>query len=333
MTSWVHLFSKFSSEVLLFEALLLCAGIAAYSAWVILKKRREILAEEQIPGSVVKVYLSELISEAEQMRGQLYGLLKASGVSIEMPTGVAAPTVRVTTAPTTPTAAGATAGAPDPATLEKVLVLENKMREQTQAMELLVSEKTRIERELVAAKTSRPQAAAAPGAADNSAELKQRIQVLEAKLEEYSVIEDDLANLKRLQQENAQLRAQVGQPGAAAPAPAPSPAPAAAAAKPAPAPAPEAPAPAPAAIEPVAFPTLEPSLSAAPAEPAGEPAFAALAEQVEQSLPKAEAAPAAETPAASPAAPAAAAATAPASDDSKKNEADLLAEFEKMING
>ncbi|MEK7692360.1 MAG: hypothetical protein AAB425_15200, partial [Bdellovibrionota bacterium] len=43
----------------------------------------------------------------------------------------------------------------------------------------------------------------------NQAALMDKIKSLEDRLAEYSVIEDDLANLKRLQQENTQLRGEL----------------------------------------------------------------------------------------------------------------------------
>ncbi len=359
VTSWVHLFSKFSSEALLFEAFLVCAGIALYAAWYIFKKRRELAAEEQIPGSVVKVYLNELITEAEQMRGQLYALLKASGGKI--PEGFHLPSHGAESHAAVQAAAQAAAhsahvetsasSSPNPELLAKVVMLEARMKEQAQAMETLVSEKVRIERDLELAKSSASRGVTGASSSDESAELRRKIQALEAKLSEYSVIEDDLASLKRLQQENSALKQQLSQKPEPAPAPAPAPVVAAAPApEPSPAPAPE-PAPAPQIAEIAPTPELSPEaeLVAAPVPepvvegsseislPSLEPQvssaqFDALTEQVDQSL-KAEAkdpvapAPAEAAPAAASPAPA-----APA-EEPKKSEADLLAEFEKMING
>ncbi|MFN7683924.1 MAG: hypothetical protein ACK5QT_00740 [Oligoflexia bacterium] len=352
MTSWVHLFSKFSSEALLFEALALCLGIASYSAWVILKKRREISLEDQIPGSVVKVYLTELLTEAEQIRTQLHGLLKVSGGTL--PAGMQASSPEssaalLATLQSQRSLMAGGAGGADPATLEKVLSMEGKMREQAQAMELLIAEKSRIEKELILAKAGGSKTAGSGDSISGSDDLVNKIQSLEAKLAEYSVIEDDLANLKRLQQENAYLRSQLAQganAGAAPTAGAGAPAPQTAAAAPAPAPAAEAtqtapaPAPAPAAAATQTAPAPAPAAAAAaqtppPAAEAAAPAAAAqaspgqdsldqLAKQVDQSL-------AAATPAST-----ASPSSKPSSDgisDDKKSESDLLAEFEKMING
>jgi hypothetical protein len=169
--------------------------------------------------------------------------------------------------------------------------------------------------------------------------LQQKIKELEGRLSEYSVIEDDLANLKRLQQENTQLKSTLASKGIAEPAPPAS----AAAPTPDSVPAPavtSAPSPAiPAAVAAVA-PTA-PAPAAAPEVPApvsdaDEPApdvFAALANQVEDSLPAA-ATPPAEGAAAAPAAdgtPPPEGAETPAA--ANNTEADLVAEFEKMLKG
>jgi hypothetical protein len=99
-------------------------------------------------------------------------------------------------------------------------VLEAKLAEQAKQIENFVTEKSRVEQELAAAKANG--GTTAPGIAVDDSKLKEKIAQLEAKLAEYSVIEDDLANLKRLQQENTSLKAQLGgkaAPGAAAATP------------------------------------------------------------------------------------------------------------------
>ena len=93
---------------------------------------------------------------------------------------------------------------------------------------------------------------------------------LKDKLQEYSIIEDDLANLKRLQQENEQLKKSLEASGGTVPeaaAPVTEPIPA----------------------EPAAAPVEEPA-AAAPAEepiPAEEPAAAAPAEEPAAAAPEA----------------------------------------------
>lgn len=341
MSSWIHLFSKFTPEALLFEALVICCLLASYSAFWILRKRRFGAVENSIPAGVVKAYLNELIVDAEALRAQLFGLLAGAG----LPAGDAAKYIAALgPAPSAPII-GPTITA-DPGLAAKLAVLEAKMAEQAKAMETLLLEKTRLAAELQAARAQG--GGGAPGApvedAAAIAKLQEKIRSLEGKLDEYSVIEDDLANLKRLQQENAQLRSSLA--GAPVPAPAPTAAAAPKAAEPqaAATPAPEAPK---EALPPE--PTLEPVATAQ--APATETPFDALASEVEKSLEPAIAATATE-PAAAPQAaePLHLATTMPALEEvgntaalpaapagagasQEKSDADLVAEFEKMLNG
>jgi hypothetical protein len=208
-------------------------------------------------------------------------------------------------------------------------------------------------------KSQAPASAGAPKATDAGSgdEEQAKIKALEAKLAEYSIIEDDLVNLKRLQQENTELKAKLAEYGmitdeladaeslleenerlkaqlagkgitpAAAPpkakaapsAPAPTPPPAAVVPPPeevAAAPEPEA------AVETAAVPQ-------APSSKAGEALetdFEGLVDKVEESLmesPQPGSGAEEEPAAAEPSAP-----TPPPASDG----ADLIGEFEKLLN-
>jgi hypothetical protein len=254
----------------------------------VLKKRKHGAINTEVPATVVKGYLNELILDAEQLRAQLFGLLSAAG---------AAPAL--------------TAGAPaltpvsDSELAKKFSALELKLLEQSRSMENVLSERNRLEKDLSEARAIGAAASGAPGA-DNAAiaKLQEKIRGLENKLGEYSVIEDDLANLKRLQQENAQLKSALsGKVGSGMVAIASA------------APAPEA------AIS-EALPPSQVSAAEPAAAPPTEAGFEGLVSQVEASLQ-----PALGTEA--PAAPAPAA----AEGTQEKSDADLVAEFEKMLNG
>jgi len=317
MTSWVYIFSKFTQEVLLFEALLICVLCAGYTAYWVLHKRRLGVAANAVPAGVIKGYLSELIVDAEKLRAQLFGLLKSNGIQI-----TADVQANVEAMQQIPIAA-----IDNPDLAKRIAELEAQIDAQAKAMTLLTSEKDRIEKELATAKAASKnlQGAGASGAVVN--ELQTKIKALEGKLAEYSVIEDDLANLKRLQQENAQLKTALGGKGIPVPE--------------TPAPIAEAPVAAPAAAAPTPTSEADAALDAvaalapAPAAAAPTPAAAAptdalfegLVDQVEQTL---------QQPAAATAAPAAAPdAAAPANAEPKvpgQNDADLVAEFEKMLN-
>lgn len=361
--SWVYFFSRFTPEALLFEALLIFILLSAYAAFWILRKRRYGVVEHEMPAGPVRVYLNELINNAEQLRAQLFGLIAHSeGSHADLTRSISAALQGMPQAPGSgATAAGPALSAADPAVVQKLVALETKMTEQTKALEGISAEKAKLEQELTearkaAASGSAAAAAAAGGkggavsAADAGKidELNKKIAELEGKLAEYSVIEDDLANLKRLQQENTQLKKLLADKGGSLGSLADV-APAAAAATP-------------------ASPVETPAPKAATAEAAPEAAFDALAAQVEQSLAPAAApatpadapaAPAAEPAAAAPAAaasapagatsaatpaptPAAApgaegapadAAAAGAAPAAEPSEADLVAEFEKMLKG
>jgi len=305
MSSWIYVFSNFTPEALLFEALLIGILLAGYAAFWVLHKRRHGIREASIPIPVVKEYLNALIGEAQTLRSELFGLL-ASGKEIDADSLLR----RMSAGGPMVSSGGGGSSA------QELNALERKMLEQASALSTVEAEKAKLEKELAAAR-----AASVTGQGPDPAMLKElqaKIATLESKLAEYSVIEDDLANLKRLQQENAQLRSALEGKGPVPPA---TPLNTPVAARPAP--------------EPVVVP--EPIVVAA-APPAKEEAlFENLAEKVNESLQPevVAAAPAAPEPAPTPvAAPATPASTSAAPEaNMKKEDADLVAEFERMLNG
>jgi hypothetical protein len=357
MSSWIYILSKFTPEALLFEALLICVLVSSYAAFWVLRKRRFGAIEDEVPASVVKLYLNELIGEAEDMRTQLFGLLSGG-----------APRPRHAHAEAHANASGPSYAVSGDAA-EKLTALERKMAEQAAAMERIMSEKAKLEKELNDARANGAAAGNASAGGEDVQKLQEKCQSLEARLAEYSVIEDDLANLKRLQQENAQLKSQLGNSGAGATSAGPA-VPATPAATSAPS--------APPATEPEVAPALAeaapaPALEAAPATPADQDAAAAstttdapgstvMNQDAIQSMLDSASAPAPSTasnefeglvdevekslqpnaPAAAAATPAAPAAQAVSTAQTKaektpekvpeKSDEDLIAEFEKMLN-
>lgn len=194
----VFIFSRFTTEALLFEGLLIFSLLAVYCAFFVLRKRRFGSIEGQIPAGVVKAYLNELIIDAEQLRAQLFGLLSSAGIPAhEIPHRMNELQQQSTGA------AFLQAGNP-----AGTSALEAKVAEQAKQIETFIAEKAKIEAELTEVKSKG--ATAPSGDAPGEKKLQEKIGLLEGKLAEYSVIEDDLANLKRLQQENAQLKAALG---------------------------------------------------------------------------------------------------------------------------
>jgi uncharacterized coiled-coil protein SlyX len=232
----------------------------------------------------------------------------------------------------------------DPDATKKLAQLELKFTEQSKTLELLNDEKTKLEKELTDARNNAPSSGSASEGGNSGEEsatiskLQQKIQDLESRLAEYNVIEDDLANLKRLQQENAQLKAQLSGKEGSTPAAsattraAPSPAETPAAEAPAPAKSAPAPTPLAATSDPVdlseasAQPTA-PDASAS-LESSSEDVFESLAGQIESSLQ--ESLSTSSTPAEGQGPNAAPSST---KSETENAEADLVAEFEKMLKG
>jgi hypothetical protein len=309
MTSWVYIFSKFTAEALLFEALvifLLCSGYAAY--WV-LQKRKSGAVTTEIPASVVRSYLNALIVDAEQLRAQLFGLLAAAGTQHQTAFNTMNVMATRTLQPEPIVPVVNQSVVTDHETKKQLGALEAKLAEQSHAMASILADKTKLEQELVDARHANTETSTTAGT--NGAEfneLQNKINSLENKLAEYSVIEDDLANLKRLQQENAQLKAALSGKGTVASVAATS------------------------AQAPTKPDHEEPAPTTTETAPASDPNFEELVNHVEQSLQPEEAKP---EPAAAPAAAPAtekASAEGAKSEDAKSDE-DLVAEFEKMING
>ncbi len=291
MSSFVYVFSRFTPEALLIEALMISLICTGYTAFWVLHKRKKGVIEKEVPGPVVKNYLNQLILDAQELRSQLFGLLSAAGIQLDPQAMAHTGSVDV-----------------------KMTALEAKILEQTRSMEAMLADKARIEKELATAKTQSTSASSSPaasGAGDPTVvtALQTKVSDLEGKLAEYSIIEDDLANLKRLQQENQQLRAALAAKGgdvaqATAPAPVPSPKNTTAAAE----------------TSPVAAAT-------------GDAQFEGLVDQVEKSIQEVPTA-VPTTAVASPTTPdLVAAPTSTEAQAAEKTDADLVAEFEKMLNG
>jgi len=251
MDAWVYLFSKFSHEALLFEALALFLGLFGYAIFYLIRKRKYGVAGKDVPSNIVKIYLAQLMGDAEEIRNQLFGLLgkhEASAIRAGMQfqadpfegmrdtTGTGA----VAAGAATPAPASVAAAA-DPRLNEKLKELERRLSEQAGALDAVLNDKMKLEEELANARArataTNEEAKDSDGGPDRTAPMAERLRQLEAQLAEYAIIEDDLANLKRLQKENKTLKEQLNIAGVVPPTatatPAVNAAPAAAAPKPA----------------------------------------------------------------------------------------------------
>jgi hypothetical protein len=221
MDSLIHLLSQFTPEALLLEAALFFLLLAGYAAFWILSKRRLGVIQTAVPSGVIKIYLNELIEDAERLRAQLFGILRAAGVKLsdeEMKAAMSTGLLR-TAGVSSGTLNIPLAGQPNPALTGDIAAIEQQMTQQALALETLGQEKARIEQELALLKSSGGGSSAPAGEGDPALidTLTKRIKELEDRLAEYSVIEDDLANLKRLQQENARLKAALAEKDKKAP--------------------------------------------------------------------------------------------------------------------
>ena len=268
------IFTKFSEELIAAQLAALCSALALATYLLLIRKKKKESAE-WVPAALVRAYLDRARQEERELRLKLFGEDSAAVVSH----------VSVSAGPS----------ATDPSLLRELDALRSQLsasdlrsQEYDRLMNALRAEKAALEQKLKDAP-----AAGAGGAVDTGG-LKKEVDELRARLQEYEVIEDDLANLKKFQKENETLRQKIE---AMEKAPAPAAAPVAA-----PAPAPSAP----------------PVLSVVQDTPVviagGEQAEAAPAEANTNVLePAAEAAPVS------------------AEKTAKQKEEELLSEFEKML--
>lgn len=317
--------TKFSEELISAQlaVLFFVSSVAAY--WLLIRKKKRESAE-WVPAALVRAYLDRMQADERETRMKLFGEYTAavSGAYAPLATALGSTTVHTNTVI-------------DPNLVKELEALraqltlsDQRAMEFDRMMNAIRAEKTALEQKLRDAMSAA--AAATPGSApagDNPAVVKE-LADLRARLQEYEVIEDDLANLKKFQKENEQLRQKVEgyEKGGAAstvisgspPASEPKMVVSGGAEKPAPtmtlvsggsAPVAEAtPAPAPVAAAPAPAPASEANTNVlAPLDPMAETAAA---------------------PAPAAAAPAPAAAAGPEKSTQQKEE-ELLSEFEKML--
>ena len=309
MNEIFRLSTNFTDEIIaLALGLTAILGCLIIVYWLYYRRKFHQLSH-QIPASVIKNYLDSIIQNSSALKSSLF-----RGGGMDLPEGV--PSI----VPVSGLGSGAVSlGASDEIMAQKnaeisSLLARVKDKDRTLAdlegrlsdalasskaggasseeVQLLKKEVARLQKELAAASAS------SGGDGAIKAELgkvtKERDELKE-RLMEYEIIEEDLANLKRLQQENEQLKATIAQlKGGKAEAPAPAPAPVAAAAPPAPVPEPEA--------EP------EPVVASAPDDDLPTPA-------VDEKLAPAENVPEAPVQ----------------GENEQKSAEELLSEFEKML--
>jgi len=317
---------------LLVELFFIALITTSYFGYLLIQKRRYGAAKNQIPDKVVRAYLMELIANAEGFKNQLFGEDFKIPVGA-IPSSMPRMEVAVSSANAEPSLVVGGASSAELAALKEQLNSSiAKQDDLTKTISQLAGEKADLESKLASA-------GAGAAASGDSKDLLDKISKLESKLAEYEVIEDDLANLKRYQQEVKQLRAQLealkaggttipAVEATAAPVATPVAAPVAAA----PTPTPEQPI----AEAAIAAPETPSPIAAAEetvTETQAAEGFADMADKVDESL-----SPPVGASVVDPAAVAEAQTAAPASDaaaaepKSEKSDADLLNEFERMLS-
>ncbi len=334
LESLISLLDKFTPEILVILSGLLVITTTLF-LWLWFANRRTYnLLRHQLPASVVKTYLDSVIQNSNTLKNALFrGDAGAEGAAVPVTSAM------LSGVPDLMAQAPATSGAMDALLREQ---LQQKLAELA-AIQAQLNQSNVVKKDLESnlagsqARVKELEAMLAnlpKGAGGGDAALAGELQTvtkerneLRDRLKEYEIIEDDLANLKRLQQENEQLKRALGTSDAdlpKAPVAPPTAKPVAKASEPV-------------GIDPLAgaadlFEEVAPPEDEAPAAalaeeaPALDPAaeleqfLSGGSEPVEAEAPAMEAAPKAAEPA-----------PKAASGGSEKTPEDLLSEFEKML--
>lgn len=309
MESFKYILNHLTDETLsLFVAILILLAATTIAYWWYNRRKFHQL-QHQIPASVLKNYLDSIIANSNALKSSLFrggGLEIGEGIPSIVPSGdlavgnvgdggasaeeLARKNAEISSLKSTITQKDSTI-----AELEKMLEAAR-----SDSGGGISDAEAKVLNDEIASLKEQLAAAGSGGGAELAAVTKERDELKE-RLMEYEIIEEDLANLKKFQQENEELKKKLAELGGEVPASEPAPA---AEAAPEPAPEPEA------APEPVA--------EAAP-EPAAEPE--AAPEPAAEEAPAQPVEAAAETPEDVPA----------AEEGEQKSAEELLSEFEKML--
>ena len=240
--------TKFTDETItVFSTLLLMTMAIIVAYWFYNRKKFHQLSHE-IPASVVKNYLDSIIQNSTALKSSLF-----RGGGLDIGNGIPS-VVPIHDLPAGNVSIGSSSEEVSQKNAEiqslsiklndksrQVTDLEKKVQDLISSSGNGSAESEMLKQEVQSLQVKLQEAQAA---GSGNEELVSELETLRERLKEYEIIEEDLANLKRLQQENDQLKAEIAalKKGGAAPAPA--------------APAPAAPA-----------PTPEPQKAATPAAP------------------------------------------------------------------
>ena len=228
MNSIINYLDKFASEIFIFLLGLLLIVSAAW-IWLYIHNRKKYHnLKHQIPASVVKNYLDSIIQNSTALKSSLF---RGGGLDVD-PNSVPSvmPLDQLKTAPPivgTPVGEGG-----DEALKAEVARLQGQLAEKENIIKDLESKNVdlegtvkakqerieELEKLLAEAKENSDDTGGSPEVqAQLDAVTAERDQLKED-LAQYDIIEDDLADLKRLKQENEQLKTALEEKGGAAPA-------------------------------------------------------------------------------------------------------------------
>jgi DNA repair exonuclease SbcCD ATPase subunit len=207
--------TKFTDETITIFgilSLLTMTGIVIY--WFHNRKKFHQLQHE-IPASIVKNYLDSIIENSNSLKSSLF---RGGGLDIGL--GVPA-VVPVTTLPASPSIAVGSSSEELNQKIAEIASLKQNVNDRTKQVSEIEARLKEAEQSLGEARKSSGGDAALQ---KEITKLTTERNELRERLKEYEIIEEDLANLKRLQQENEQLRAELAalkKGGASAPTPPP----------------------------------------------------------------------------------------------------------------
>ncbi len=273
----INYLDKYSTEFFVIQMGMFVI-LSAVFIWIYYYNRKKYHnLKHQIPASVVKNYLDSIIQNSTALKSSLF---RGGGLDVD-PSSVPSVMPLDQLATTTPVGVATGAGAGDDALRAEVARLQTQLTEKQNIINDLENKNTELSGEVKAkqerieeleALLAEAQANAGSGDSGGGDEaLQAQLQEITAErdslkedLAQYDIIEDDLADLKRLKQENEQLKASLAEGGGSAPVA--EPAPAASAPEPSPEPEPVVAEPAPAVEE----SAPEPVVAEAAPEPAAE---------------------------------------------------------------
>ncbi len=227
MNSLINYLDKYHAQltVLLLGLSLIIFAVFVW-IWFYNRKKYHHL-KHQIPASVVKNYLDSIIQNSTALKSSLFrggGLeVDAQGVPSVMPLSDLPNSTEINV--------GTNSSGDDSALRAEVSKLQAQLAEKENVIKDLENKNTELGGEVKAkqerieeleALLAKAQSEADSGSGDAEAaqkveELQKERDQLEEELKQFEIISDDLADLKRLKQENAQLKKSLEEGGGAAP--------------------------------------------------------------------------------------------------------------------